>query len=763
MFHEGERIDLPDLAISLELSSSTFTVQKVLRGGMGECAKIVHDSSMGAFALKIVNDAALKHSEALERFRQEVKIWASASTCNAVVQVFAVFRLNELPCVCSEWMEGGDLRGYIKHRDARFFYRTVDRVLAGLEWVCASYKVVHRDLKPENILLDRHLNSYIADWGISRVLYLPTSEQISNRDRSQPPTALTQTGQFIGTVMYSAPEQILGSKAIDHRADIYSIGCILHEWETGNPPFTGKTPEEVAYQHLESPTPRIRGVFRRSKFGVEKIIARCLEKRPDDRYQTYAEFRSDLRICANSRGVGLIPFIPTTREPMPLVGAEEIRRKGFKNAIVGSKGYALVALADALPYLKEASVLCTIGDWKKAHDILIRLYIPEMVTKFPDDKFHQRIVINLGHCLWGLGRTNEVIDVLTTISGATNKPSEYFLNLSHVLLIAQRYAEAEVVAREGLVLYANDANILGNLGIALGSQKKYADALAVAQKLVTRRRDVHSLEELAVAHMDVGRESEDLDWPRATHEYATAIRLLNEALNLNPQYLTARLNLARAWFCLDDFAAASKEVTSVRFDKWTRELAAVIQAECLNRVAAFEECLTLCDRWLKELPDSTSLKRVRAETMADGFSIGKKQNGMRIVEDSSLEFFTDVVHDEKRRRPSDFHYLARLKDWVGDTESALRLISEAEKLEPHYWENSFNRAVFYWHVGDLTSALYHAQKACTLGLWRPQVWRLVGSIQKSVGQETEAKNSHDREKKVSQARIRLAQDAVAKT
>jgi len=112
MFREGERIELPDLAVGLELPTSKFTVRKVLRGGMGECAKIVHDSSGRAFALKIVNDVALRHSEAFERFCQEVKIWTSAST------YLKIERRTLL-----QWVRQGKVRGYILSGTQRHVWR----------------------------------------------------------------------------------------------------------------------------------------------------------------------------------------------------------------------------------------------------------------------------------------------------------------------------------------------------------------------------------------------------------------------------------------------------------------------------------------------------------------------------------------------------------------------------------------------------------------------------------------------------------------
>jgi Flp pilus assembly protein TadD len=184
-------------------------------------------------------------------------------------------------------------------------------------------------------------------------------------------------------------------------------------------------------------------------------------------------------------------------------------------------------------------------------------------------------------------------------------------------------------------------------------------------------------------------------------------------------------------------------------------------AECLNRVAAFKECLTFCDKRLTERPDRIGLQRVRAETLVDAYVIGKEKDGVRIVEKSSLEFFTKIVTDEKHRTTSDLHYLARLKEWTGDVNGAFELINRAEELESKHWANSFNRAVFYWHIGDSISAVRHGQRACALAPWRPQPWRLVGTIQDSRGEKREAQSSRDRAEEVEQSRVRAARDAVA--
>ena len=111
----------------------------------------------------------------------------------------------------------------------------------------------------------------------------------------------TQLGSFIGTVTHAAPEQIMDASTVDHRADIYALGCIMFELETGTPPFTGTSIQEIAHKHLHVPPAKIGGMFRQTTLGLERVIARCLVKDPNARYSTYEELERDLLIVADKR------------------------------------------------------------------------------------------------------------------------------------------------------------------------------------------------------------------------------------------------------------------------------------------------------------------------------------------------------------------------------------------------------------------------------------------------------------------------------
>jgi serine/threonine-protein kinase len=140
--------------------------------------------------------------------------------------------------------------------------------------------VIHRDIKPENILLS-HGHAAIADFGIARALAGAGS-------------ALTTAGVSLGTPAYMSPEQATGDPALDHRADLYSLGCTLYEMLTGTPPYPGPTPQALLAQHLADPVPDARAARAEVPPGVSAAVRRAMAKAPGERFGTAADFRAAL-------------------------------------------------------------------------------------------------------------------------------------------------------------------------------------------------------------------------------------------------------------------------------------------------------------------------------------------------------------------------------------------------------------------------------------------------------------------------------------
>jgi serine/threonine-protein kinase len=157
--------------------------------------------------------------------------------------------------------------------------------------------IVHRDVKPANIMISKSGAVKVMDFGIARA--------IADAGHS-----LTQTAAVIGTAQYLSPEQAHGDK-VDARSDVYSLGCVLYEMLTGEPPFTGDTPLSVAYQHVrKTPT---RPSARRSGISPEldAVVLKSLAKNPERRYQSAAEMRNDLiRVHAGEAPLATPPAPP---------------------------------------------------------------------------------------------------------------------------------------------------------------------------------------------------------------------------------------------------------------------------------------------------------------------------------------------------------------------------------------------------------------------------------------------------------------------
>jgi len=140
--------------------------------------------------------------------------------------------------------------------------------------------VMHRDVKPENILLHEGA-ALVADFGIGKALTKGKS--------------ITQTGLTVGTPSYMSPEQASGETDVDGRSDLYSLGCVLYEMLSGEPPYTGPTAASVIAKLFVSPVPKVR-TTRDVPEAVDAALGRVLAKTPVDRFRTGAEFSEALRV-----------------------------------------------------------------------------------------------------------------------------------------------------------------------------------------------------------------------------------------------------------------------------------------------------------------------------------------------------------------------------------------------------------------------------------------------------------------------------------
>lgn len=259
--------------------------------------------------------------------------------------------------------------------------------------------------------------------------------------------------------------------------------------------------------------------------------------------------------------------------------------------------------------------------------------------------------------------------------------------------------------------------------------------------------------------MNMGDLQVDANLSDAVKHYHDALRLLYEAKQLNPRFMSARLNLACALFKLEQYPEAMdelEELVKLPIHKSILESCVMRYAMCFDRVALHKECTEFCDKWLKHLPESIWLQRVRAETIVDGFCIGKEEkDGTRIVERSSLEFFQSIVTQPDSRQVSDLCYLARLYEWMSYVDDAMNLLNEAEAIASNNWEIVFHRAAFQWRLNQLRDSLANALKASQIAPWRSQTWSLLEEIYTSLELKKEAEQARQRAEHIKRKRKEL--------
>jgi serine/threonine-protein kinase len=250
------------------------------RGGMGEVYRAVQLSLDRRVALKVLPPKLAEDDVFRRRFLRESRIAASIDH-PSIIPIYETGEDRGLLYIAMRYVDGMDLSTLLR-RDGRL---TPARTLAIMAQVASALDaahargLVHRDVKPGNILLaagppgsDGHC--YLCDFGL-----------IKEVDVQQARSALTATGQFVGTIPYVAPEQIEGGD-IDGRADVYSLGCVVFHCLTGERPFERINDIEVVFAHLREPPPPVSSRAPDLPPALDAVVARAMAKSRDDRWPT---------------------------------------------------------------------------------------------------------------------------------------------------------------------------------------------------------------------------------------------------------------------------------------------------------------------------------------------------------------------------------------------------------------------------------------------------------------------------------------------
>lgn len=274
-----------------------FNIEGLLgKGGMGSVYKVVNTQSNAVLALKLLDRgfSSKGRTELSESLQQELNIAKELNHANIVSIYDFGETSNGVPYLLMDCIQGQGLDRLLEDQVFLEYERVLDIFIQVCDAMAHAHArgVVHRDLKPSNILLAKEADgpeiAKVSDFGIARIM--PADTQ-----------SLLESTEVVGSPFYMSPEQCRGD-AIDHRTDIYSLGCMLLEALTGKPPFMAENPVQIVLKHLQE-EPRIYASLRRLEVPqqFEKIILHCLKKSPQDRYQHMDEIIMDLEFVRQGK------------------------------------------------------------------------------------------------------------------------------------------------------------------------------------------------------------------------------------------------------------------------------------------------------------------------------------------------------------------------------------------------------------------------------------------------------------------------------
>ena len=241
------------------------------RGGMGEVYLATHLGLERKVALKVLTPQLAADRQFRERFVRESRVAASVDHPN-VIPIYEAGESHGDLFIAMRYVEGTDLRALLHQEgklDAGRVVQIIRQVGGALDSAHAR-GLVHRDVKPGNVLVAAAEGSqagehvYLSDFGLTK--------------RAASDSGVTGTGQFVGTLEYASPEQFEG-KPLDARSDIYSLGCVLYECLSGQPPFRRENDAAVMYAHLLEAPPPIASAHQMPS-EIDAVITRALAKNP---------------------------------------------------------------------------------------------------------------------------------------------------------------------------------------------------------------------------------------------------------------------------------------------------------------------------------------------------------------------------------------------------------------------------------------------------------------------------------------------------
>ncbi len=438
-------------------------LEKIGSGAMGEVFR-ARDERLGRdVALKLIRPASSDNLDHLRRFELEARAAAALNHPN-IVAVYDVGFNEGSPYIVCELLQGKTLRKRLAE-GALPVRLAVDYALQIVQGLIAAHdrRIIHRDLKPENLFVTSDGRVKILDFGVAKLQSSPEDSARSVEEL----TTVTRSGALIGTVAYMSPEQLRG-KAVDHRSDIFSVGAILYEMLTGRRAFRGETEVDTITAVLREEPPEINLEQLRIPVSFQQIMRHCLEKEPENRFQSARDLAFALETLSNASGV---------RKPSPVLS--------------GPKSQLLLATVAGMVLL--AAILLLWNPWRQKSQSPTY----QRLTFEQGTVYSARFAPDFRAIVYAAAWNGKPLQLFSTI-GDSLLTQPLNLNDANLLAISRTGELAVVLHGEHLAHLETSNGVLARTPLAGGSPREVLEDVSWA--------DWDANGELAVVHHAEGRD-----------------------------------------------------------------------------------------------------------------------------------------------------------------------------------------------------------------------------------------------------------------
>src|SRR5262245_15691141 len=338
------------------------------RGGMGVVYRARDERLRREVAIKVLPASLAQDADRLRRFEQEAHATSALNHPN-ILTIYDIGTQDGAPFIVAELLEGEELRAQLES-GALPARRALEYALQITQGLAAAHEkgVVHRDLKPENLFVTKDGRVKILDFGLAK-LRPPRPGVVDTGAPTQ--KRLTYPGVMMGTVGYMSPEQVRGQET-DHRSDIFAFGLILYEMLSGRRAFRGASAIEVMNAILKEEPAELGETNAKISSKIEKLVRRCLEKKPERRFQT----ASDLGFALESLSLSSSSGADRTEMALAPDASAWSKRTGWRERLawIVAGALALAFLAIGVAYFRSPAT--------ETEPMRLFLTPPEKATRF---------------------------------------------------------------------------------------------------------------------------------------------------------------------------------------------------------------------------------------------------------------------------------------------------------------------------------------------------------------------------------------------